>query len=69
MSIWELLGIAPTEDISKIKSAYARQAKQFHPEEHPEEFKALLSGTLSDRSGSRSGTRRISDACRIRSGI
>lgn len=43
MSIWELLGIAPTEDISKIKSAYARQAKQFHPEEHPEEFKALQS--------------------------
>lgn len=41
MNIWELLGIRPTEDISKIKSAYARQAKQCHPEEHPEEFKAL----------------------------
>ncbi len=41
MNIWELLGIEPTEDVSKIKSAYARQAKQYHPEEHPEEFKAL----------------------------
>jgi len=43
MNIWELLGIEPTEDISKIKSAYAKQAKQYHPEEHPEEFKALQS--------------------------
>lgn len=41
MSIWELLGIAPTTDIDKIKSAYARQAKLYHPEEHPEEFTAL----------------------------
>lgn len=43
MSIWELLGIAPTEDISKIKSVYARQAIQVHPEEHPAEFRALQS--------------------------
>lgn len=41
MNIWELLGIPPTTDIAKIKSAYARQAKLYHPEEHPEEFKAL----------------------------
>lgn len=41
MNIWEMLGIPPTEDIAKIKSAYARQAKLYHPEEHPEEFKAL----------------------------
>ena len=41
MNIWELLGISPTEDIAKIKSAYAKQAKLYHPEEHPEEFKAL----------------------------
>lgn len=41
MNIWEKLGILPTEDIAKIKSAYARQAKLCHPEEHPEEFKAL----------------------------
>lgn len=41
MVVWELLGIAPTTDIAKIKSAYARQAKLYHPEEHPEEFKAL----------------------------
>ncbi len=41
MNIWEWLDISPTTDIAKIKSAYARQAKRYHPEEHPEEFKAL----------------------------
>lgn len=41
MDIWEWLGIPPSTDIAKIKSAYARQAKIYHPEEHPEEFKAL----------------------------
>lgn len=41
MNIWEILGIPPTEDIAKIKSAYAKQAKLYHPEEHPEEFKTL----------------------------
>lgn len=41
MNIWELLGIPPTSEIAKIKSAYARQAKLCHPEEHPEEFKQL----------------------------
>lgn len=41
MNIWEMLGIPPTEDIGKIKSAYAKQAKRYHPEEYPEEFKTL----------------------------
>ena len=41
MDIWEWLGIPPSTDIAKIKSAYARQAKIYHPEEHPEEFKTL----------------------------
>ncbi|MCM1388572.1 MAG: J domain-containing protein [Bacillus sp. (in: Bacteria)] len=41
MDIWEWLDISPTTDIAKIKSAYAQQAKLYHPEEHPEEFKAL----------------------------
>ena len=41
MNIWEWLDIPPSTDIAKIKSAYARQAKIYHPEEHPEEFKAL----------------------------
>ena len=41
MDIWDWLGIPPSSDIAKIKSAYARQAKLYHPEEHPEEFKAL----------------------------
>ncbi len=43
MNIWEQLDIEPTTDIAQIKSAYARRAKQCHPEEHPEEFKALQS--------------------------
>lgn len=41
MDIWGLLGIEPTTDIERIKSAYASQAKLYHPEEHPVEFKAL----------------------------
>lgn len=41
MSIWESLGIDPTNDIAVIKKAYAAKAKNVHPEEHPEEFKAL----------------------------
>ncbi|MBD5545923.1 MAG: J domain-containing protein [Lachnospiraceae bacterium] len=41
MGIWGLLGIEPTTDLERIKSAYARQAKLYHPEEHPVEFKAL----------------------------
>lgn len=41
MNIWELLDIPPPTDIVRIKSAYAKQAKLYHPEEHPEKFKAL----------------------------
>ncbi len=41
MDIWSILNIPPTKDIAKIKSAYAKQAKLYHPEEQPEEFKAL----------------------------
>lgn len=43
MDVWGLLGIPPTTDIARIKSAYARQAKLYHPEEYPEQFKALQS--------------------------
>lgn len=41
MSIWNTLGITPTNDLTIIKSAYAEKAKLFHPEEHPDEFLAL----------------------------
>ena len=40
--MWEILGIKPTTDIKEIKSAYAKLAKQFNPEEHPEEFKRIF---------------------------
>lgn len=40
-SIWSILGIAPTTDITAIKQAYAARAKDWHPEERPEEFKLL----------------------------
>ena len=40
-SYWTILEIEPTTDRSKIKKAYAKLAKQFHPEDHPEQFKAL----------------------------
>lgn len=40
---WEILGIEPTTDIKKIKTAYAALAKKYNPEEHPEEFKRIYS--------------------------
>lgn len=41
MNYWSILGIDPTKDIKKIKSAYAKKAKEYHPEEHPKEFQQL----------------------------
>lgn len=40
--MWNVLGIDPTTDIKAIKSAYAKLAKKYNPEEHPEEFKKLF---------------------------
>ncbi len=42
ISIWTILGIEPTSDISEIKAAYARRAKQFNPEERPDEFRLIF---------------------------
>lgn len=39
--MWEILGIEPTTDLKAIKSAYAKLAKQYNPEEHPEEFQRI----------------------------
>ena len=39
--MWEILGIEPTKDIKKIKSAYAKLAKKFNPEEYPDEFQNI----------------------------
>lgn len=41
MTIWELLGIEATTELSAIRTAYAARAKEVHPEEHPEEFLQL----------------------------
>ena len=38
---WELLGIKPTKEISKIKEAFAEKAKETHPEDNPEGFLKL----------------------------
>lgn len=40
--MWEILGIKPTTDLKEIKSAYARLAKRYNPEEYPEEFKQIF---------------------------
>ncbi len=39
--MWDILGIEPTEDIRRIKKAYAALAKRYNPEEYPEEFSRL----------------------------
>ena len=41
MSIWEVLGIAPTTDKAAIRHAYAQKTRTCHPEEDPEGFDAL----------------------------
>ncbi|WP_004579550.1 DUF805 domain-containing protein [Marinobacter nanhaiticus] len=41
MNAWVILGIAPGSDKRTIKTAYARRAKECHPEEQPEAFMAL----------------------------
>ncbi len=40
--MWEILGIEPTDDIKAIKSAYAKLARQYNPEEHPDEFRRVF---------------------------
>ena len=41
MSIWEVLGIAPTTDKAAIRHAYAQKTRTCHPGEDPEGFDAL----------------------------
>lgn len=41
MDIWEILEIERTNDIKKIKKAYAKKLKVTRPDEHPEEFQDL----------------------------
>ncbi|MDE6620367.1 MAG: J domain-containing protein, partial [Lachnospiraceae bacterium] len=39
--IWKILGIEPSHDTAAIKRAYAKQTRQYHPEENPEMFLRL----------------------------
>lgn len=41
MSVWEILGIEPTDNQSTIKKAYAKKLKVYHPEDDPEGFQRL----------------------------
>ncbi|MBE1275449.1 DnaJ domain-containing protein [Enterovibrio baiacu] len=41
MSMWETLGIEPTNDESAIKKAYRIKLRQHHPEDDPEGFKRV----------------------------
>ena len=40
-SIWTILGLDPTQDVSAIKRAYALRSRTCHPEEDPEGFLQL----------------------------
>ena len=40
-SIWTVLGLKPTQDVSAIKRAYAQKTHACHPEENPEGFLEL----------------------------
>ena len=41
MNDWTILGIEKTNDLRKVKQAYAEKTKLYHPETHPEEFQKL----------------------------
>ncbi len=41
MNDWMILGIEKTDDLRKVKHAYAEKTKLYHPETHPEEFQKL----------------------------
>ena len=41
MTIWEVLGIEPTQDKAAIKNAYRQQLSLHHPEEDPDGFKQV----------------------------
>lgn len=41
MTVWQILGIEPTDNIRAIKRAYAARSAAVHPEEHPEAFQQL----------------------------
>lgn len=41
MNAWTILGIEKTNDLRKVKEAYAEKTKLYHPETHPEEFQKL----------------------------
>ncbi|MEC2076858.1 hypothetical protein [Metabacillus fastidiosus] len=41
MSVWDILGIEPTDEISVIKKAYAKKLKIHHPEDDPEGYQRL----------------------------
>lgn len=41
MSDWEILGIAPTDDLREIKRAYSRAVRIYHPEKDPAGFQRL----------------------------
>jgi len=41
MNIWNVLEVAPTEEISIIKKAYAKKLKIYHPEDDPEGYQIL----------------------------
>ncbi|WP_339159235.1 tetratricopeptide repeat protein [Paenibacillus sp. FSL W8-0186] len=41
MTIWQRLGIEPTNDIKEIKRAYGKQLQIYHPEEDAEGYQAL----------------------------
>lgn len=41
MGFWKMLGIEPTDNVSLIKKAYAKQLKFYHPEDDPEGYQRL----------------------------
>ena len=56
MNYWEILGIEETDDLHRVKKAYAQKSKLYHPETHPDEFAQLHKAYKAIMSKIKSGT-------------
>lgn len=61
MSIWGILEVEPTQEISIIKKAYAKKLKSHHPEDDPEGYQQLREAFDAAVKLARKGQQKVTD--------